>query len=191
MGGVLTVRKSLCLLSLLWIAVGATNARADAALVTLNFDETTVLDGTTQGIVTGVPLTFETNNEILSIAIDWADTGTANAPFPQVYSFEDNVVLGTTPVDSICNYLYQNGPSSYYTVDCTTLATPYVSSVAYSGAWGSVEVGFGGTVPITIASTFTQQTIVPEAGSLRLLCLGLVGLSLMVAMGKRIPPDHP
>src|SRR5271167_130139 len=179
------MRKSLCIIPslLLLAAIGAPSASADS-LVTLDFSLTTVLNGTAQGTITGVPLTFETNYEILSIAIVWADTGTANFPFPLVYGAEDNVVLGGSPVDSVCNYLVQSGPSSYNAVDCNTLVAPYVSSVTYAGNWGSAEIGFAGSEPIKIDSNFTARTITPEPSSFSSLGLGLVGLGLMVVMRK-------
>jgi hypothetical protein len=184
------MRKFWWIGSLLLAAICAPTASADT-LVTLNVSETTVLNGTAQGTITGVPLTFETSNEILSISIDWADTGTANFPYPIVYGAEDNIVLGGSLVNSVCNYLVQNGPSSYYTVDCDGLEAPYVSSVTYSGNWGSAEIGFAGSEPITIDSTFTKQTIVTEPSSLSSLGLGLVGLGLVLVVRKRIARDLP
>lgn len=179
------MRKGLWLIPLLIAAIGAPNARADA-VVTINFSETTILNGTTAGINTGVPLTFETGDEILTIAIVWADTGTANFPFPLVFGAEDNVVLDDGMASSVCNYLYQSGPSSFYTVDCSTLEAAHVSSVTYAGNWGSATIGFAGSEPITIDSTFTERTVVPEPGTLALVGLGLVGLGFTVAMRRRI-----
>lgn len=188
----LNMRKSLWLiLTVVFLPVWPPAASADA-VVTINFSETTFINSTTAGNVTDVPLTFETDHEILSIAILWADTGTANFPFPLVYGAEDNVVLDDGAVSSVCNYLYQSGPSSYYAVDCPTgtLEAPYVSSVTYAGNWGSATIGFAGSEPITINSTLTQQTIVPEPRSLSLAGLGLIGL-MMVGMRKRMSRSHP
>lgn len=181
------MRKTLCVIAILMATICAPSASADA-VVTVNFSETTVLNGTAQGTITGIPLTFETNNEILSIAIFWTDTGTSNFPFPLVYGAEDNIVLGGVSVNSVCNYLVQTGPATYSAVDCGKLGAPDVSSVTYSGNWGSAEIGFAGSEPITIVSTFTQRTIVPEPGSLSSLNFGLLGLGLIVAMRKRITP---
>jgi hypothetical protein len=74
-------------------------------------------------------------------------------------------------------------------VDCPTgvLEAPFVSTVTYSGNWGSAEIGFAGNEPITIDSTFSQQTITPEPEGVTLLGLGLVGLASMAAMRRR---DH-
>jgi hypothetical protein len=185
------MRKSLWIISALLLSATIVAPKADAdALVTINFSETTVLNGTAAGTITGIPLTFESSDEILTIAIDWADTGTANFPFPLVYGAEDNIVLDDGVTSAVCNYLYQNGPSSYYTVDCDTLEAPYVSSVTYAGNWGSATIGFAGSEPITIDSTFTEQTIVSEGSSFSFLGLGLVGLGLMIARQKRICPVY-
>ena len=182
------MRKSLCIIVLLLAATCAPTASADA-VVTLNFSETTVLNGTAQGTVTGIPLTFETNYEILSIAILWGDTGTANFPFPLVYGAEDNIVLGGVPVSSVCNYLVQTGPSSFQAVDCSTstLEAPFVSSVTYAGNWGSATIGFAGSEPITIDSSFTERTITPEPSNLSSLGFGLLGIGLWWLMRKRCP----
>lgn len=169
--------KFLWIIPLLYISTCAPAAKADE-VVTLNFTETTFIDSTTRGIVTGIPMTFKTSNEILSVAIDWADTETPNMPYPDVYGAEDNNVLGGTLVNSACNDLVQSGPSSYYAVDFGTLNAPYMSSVTYSGDWGSAEVGFAGSEPITIDSTFTQRTVISEPSSLSSLGLGLIGIGL-------------
>ena len=168
------------------MASGTPDARADA-VVTLDFNETTVLNGTAQGAVTGVPLTFETSHEILSIAIDWADTGTANFPYPLVYGAEDNIVLDGVQMSSVCNYLVQTGPSAFQAMDCPTgtLQAPYLYSATYSGAWGSAEIGFAANVPIIANSTFEHQTITPEPGSTGLLGITLVGLVSIVTFRRR------
>ena len=160
----------------------AFSAKADE-LVTINFQETNVLN--CSGLETDIPLTFSTGCEVLSIAIDWASTGTPNFPFPLVYGAEHAVVLGTL-VDSVCNYLVQTGPSSYSAVDCTTptLQGPYVSSVTYSGNWGSAEIGFVGTEPITIDSTFKEITITPEPSVFLLLAAGII-TTFATYLGRR------
>ena len=193
-GRIRKMRKSLWVIAstLLLVAACAPTASADA-VVTINVSETTVLNGTAQGYVTGIPLTFETNYEILTIAILWADTGTPNFPFPLVYGAEDNIVLDEGFVSSVCNYLVQTGPSTFQVVDCSknTLEAPYVSSVTYAGNWGSAEIGFAGSEPITIDSTFTQRTITPEPSSFISLCFGLVGLGWMLARRKWIHRGYP
>ena len=164
------------ILTVLFATSLAFSAKADE-LVTINFHETNVLNCT--GLNTGIPLTFTTGCEVLSIAINWASTGTPdlipNGPFPIVYGDELNIVLGTL-VSSECGYIVQTGPSSYSVVGCTTptLQGPYVSSVTYSGNWGSAEIGFVGTEPITIDSTFQETTITPEPSVFLLLAVGIV-----------------
>src|SRR5262249_178083 len=125
------MKSKLAILVLVMVCLCA-RAKADA-VVTINFAETTVLNGGAQFYDTGIPLTFKTDHEILSIAILWADTGTSNFPFPLVYGAEDNIVLGGILVDSVCNYLVQTGPSSFTAVGCNTLQAPFVSSVTSSG----------------------------------------------------------
>ena len=161
------------ILSIPLAAVLAYSTKADE-IVELNIQETNVLNGT--GLNTGIPLTFSTGHEVLSIAIFWVNTGTANFPFPNVFGAEDNIVLGGKLVNSVCNYLGQTGPSSFAAVDCTTptLQAPFVSSVTYSGNWGSAEIGFAGNVPITIESTFSERTITPEPSVLALLAAGIL-----------------
>jgi hypothetical protein len=168
-------------------SVAASTAHADS-VVTITVNETTVLNGTAQGTDTGVPLTFETNDEILTIGIDWAATGTANFPFPAVFGAEDNIVLDDGFTSSVCNYLVQTGPSSFQAVDCPggVLAGPFVSTVTFSGNWGSAEIGFVGNEPITIDSSFVQRTITPEPGSVTLLGIALGALALMTAKQTRI-----
>ena len=159
-------------------------------IVVINFHETNVLNGT--GFNTGIPLTFSTGFHVLSIAIDWLSTGTPdlipNGPFPLVYGDELHVVLGGTQMASECGYIVQTGPSSFGGTDCATptLQGPFVSSVTYSGNWGSAEIGFVGTVPITIDSTFTETTITPEPGVLPLIAIGFVTMFAARLQNSRI-----
>jgi hypothetical protein len=170
---------------LLFLAACA-SASADA-VVTLNFNETTVLNGTANETSTGIPFTFETKFEILTVVINWADTGTANFPFPIVFGAMDNIVLDGDLMSSVCNYLIQTGPDTFQAVNCPTgaLEAPFVSTVTYSGNWGSAEIGFAGNEPITIDSTFSQRTISAEPSSFISLLLGLVGLASIVAIRRR------
>lgn len=147
-------------------------------IVVVNFHETNVLNGT--GFNTGIPLTFSTGFNVLSIAIDWLSTGTPdlipNGPYPTVYGSELSVTLGGMQFGHECGYIVQTGPHSFSVSGCTTptLQGPFVSSVTYSGNWGSAELGFVGTVPITIDSTFSETTITPEPSSLALIAIGIV-----------------
>jgi hypothetical protein len=189
------MRKPLYVFCLTFVALGgasfgASAARADSEVVNLTFTETTVINGTTQGIDPGAPLFFEANDEILSIGIDWAATGTANFPFPEIFGAEDSITLDDGFTSSVCNDLVQTGASSFQAVDCPggTLTGPFVSAVTFSGNWGSAEIGFAGNEPIIIDSTFMQRTIIPEPSSATLLGIGMVALASLLARGRRIPP---
>ena len=188
--GEMKMRKPFYIFVLVCAAsAGASAANADSA-VTLNFSETTVINGTTQGIDPTVPLTFETNDEILSIGIDWAATGTANFPFPAVFGAEDSITLDDGFTSSVCNDLVQTGSSSFKAVDCPggTLAGPFISTVTFSGNWGSAEIGFAGNEPISIESTFMQRTITPEPDGATLLEIGMFALASLIAWRRRFPP---
>jgi hypothetical protein len=159
--------------ALLIVLAFAGVARADSTSETVNIaiTETTILnDPPGYWYNTGIPLTFESGNEVLAIAINWVDTGTPNFPFPTINGADDAVTLNGLDMGSVCNYLTQTGPTSFSAVDCADLSSsPYSTSVAYSGSWGTVEIGYGGSEPITINSSFTSQTIVPEPSTLQLL----------------------
>ncbi len=172
-----------CAWHLLAASVAASTARADS-VVTLTVTEITVINAPVQSINTGVPLTFESNDEILSIGIDWAATGTANFPYPAVFGDEDNVMLDEGFSSSVCNDLVQTGASSFQAIDCPggVLAGPFVSTVTFSGNWGSAEIGFAGNEPIIIDSTFMQRTITPEPQR-DALGIGLVGLASLPGEG--------
>ena len=189
--GGMKMRKPCYVLCLAFAAasVTASTARADS-VVTLTVTEITVINAPVQSINTGVPLTFESNDEILSIGIDWAATGTANFPFPAVFGAEDSITLDDGFTSSVCNDLVQTGASSFQAVDCPggVLAGPFVSTVTFSGNWGTAEIGFAGNEPIIIDSTFMQRTITPEPGSVTLLGIGLVGLASLAAGRRRFPP---
>jgi hypothetical protein len=82
-------------------------AYADSSTVTLNFNETNVLNGAGfSGLGSnGSGPIYGNGYEVLSIAINWADTGTPNPLYSMVYGFEDTIVLGGQVLDSVCNYL--------------------------------------------------------------------------------------
>jgi hypothetical protein len=174
------VKLAVALAVLLFASAIPAYADSSTVTVTLNFNETNVLNGT--GFIglgsNGSGPMYGTGYEVLSIGINWSDTGTPNPLYSIVYGFEDTIVLGGQVLDSLCDYLVQTGPSSYQEIDCGSggLQAPYVSSVTYSGSWGSAEIGFGGTESITIESNFTQRTVTPEPSSLLLSGMGLAAL---------------
>jgi hypothetical protein len=180
------------LLAVLFL-VSTIPARADSTTVTLNFEETNVLNGT--GFIglgsSGAGPMFGNGFHVLSILINWADTGTPNAPFPTVFGFEDTIVFDGQVFDSVCNTVIQTGPNSFQAVDCGSagLQAPFVASVTYSGDWGSAEIGFGAIEPITINSTFTESTITPEPSAWPMLAAGLLAVLLWHAsLGRHARP---
>jgi len=156
--------------------------------VSINVNEITVLNGTANEMTSNVPLFFATKFEFLTIAINWADTGTPNFPFPAVFGAMDDIVLDGGFMSSVCNYLVQTGPNTFQAVACNggTLEAPFVSLVAFSGNWGSAEIGFAGNEPIDIESSFSQTTITPEPSTIFLLTLPiLLGLMRWAQMSLR------